>query len=266
MDQAVETDTQADPRLVLNATCVVSLRKEGPCIERNNVVWPIDHPRLEVLALLSRPDAPGAVEVKDAVVEMTGAPEPDLATFVMDLIYAGHLSAGEPVRGLEPLDRETTDPAEPADLDSSDEVRIPAPQALFLRDGVFELFDHEGRRVASLSPSEVAALGTITTPTTLASAVENMPTANGEPVLGASDFARLVGELDAAGALRRRAPKAKASGDEPTSNGRGDFTSRDDIAQRVAAEYAARQTAEEAEREQRTGHKRVKVIPVTFDL
>lgn len=128
MDQAVETDTQADPRLVLNATCVVSLRKEGPCIERNNVVWPIDHPRLEVLALLSRPDAPGAVEVKDAVVEMTGAPEPDLATFVMDLIYAGHLSAGEPVRGLEPLGRDTPGTAEPADLDSSDEVRIPTPK------------------------------------------------------------------------------------------------------------------------------------------
>lgn len=266
MDQAVETDTQADPRLVLNATCVVSLRKEGPCIERNNVVWPIDHPRLEVLALLSRPDAPGAVEVKDAVVEMTGAPEPDLATFVMDLIYAGHLSAGEPVRGLEPLGRDTPGTAEPADLDSSDEVRIPTPQALFLRDGVFELFDHGGRVVASLSPSEVAALGTITTPTTLASALENMPTANGVPVLGASDFARLVGELDAAGALMRRAPKVKVPGDDPSSNGRSDFTSRDDIAQQVAAEYAARQTAEEAEREHRTGQKRVKVIPVTFDL
>ena len=100
MDATAEQGSQAEPHLFINATCVVSFRSEGTCLERNNVVWPIGHPHLETLALLSLDEPPTAGEAKMQVVDQTGVAEVDMAAFIMDLVHSLPLSAGARQRHL----------------------------------------------------------------------------------------------------------------------------------------------------------------------
>ena len=267
MDATAEQGSQAEPHLFINATCVVSFRSEGTCLERNNVVWPIGHPHLETLALLSLDEPPTAVEAKMQVVDQTGVSEDDMAAFIMDLVYSLHLSAGEPQRHMAIEDHPAARTGTRVDLNVEDHVLLPTPQTVRLRNGVFELIDHENRRVAALTATEVAAIGTLCRPTTLSAALQALPTAHGHPIMSADEFAQLVGVLYATGSLRRRAPLPDGN-DEVSPEDQDDFDliNRDEIAHRVAAKYAAKQSAEEAERERVTGQKRTKVIPVAFDL
>jgi hypothetical protein len=257
------------PRPIINATCVVTIREDGPHLERNLKPWPVTYPQLELMALFSRDDTPTAAEGKDRVAALTGTPEPELAPFVIDLRYAGHLAPGEPVRHLDVVDHPAAGTGGPADLTSADLVRFPVPQALRLRAGAFELLDHAGRRAARLSAAQVAALGALGRPSTLAEAFAALPLVGGEPVLSADDFALLVGRLEATDSLRRQ-PAGEDTSPAPRPGGPDTEATEPepdiDLTPQVFARHAAEQTRAEREREQRTGQVRTRVVPVAFDV
>ena len=256
-----------EARLVVTATCVVALTADGVGLVRNNVPWPIGYPELEVLATLSQDDPPPAVEAKDRAVQRSGAPEPELATFIMDLLYSGHLAQIEPIRHLEVSDHPAMGTSSRIELADPDRVRLPVPQTLRLRSGCFELLDHRSQRVATLDAREAAALATLTRPTSLSDALAALPRSSDGPVLTETEFTALVGRLDAAGVLRRAPNHDTAPVDrEPTDDDPGPSPERQEVERRVFAEHAAIQTAAEQDRERLTGQRRVKVIPVTFNL
>lgn len=258
--------------LAVAPRCIVVVKPHGVFIQHPTygAQWPLNAPHLALLAAIDVASTDDITEVKREIAERADVPESDLNDFLFALRYSNNVVIGErsrhaivpdhPSRGTVP---------QPLDLDGGHVVTLRTPLTPRLVGGRFEIIDHDGRRTAILTPIEVEALGHLGRPTTARAAYEDHRSAAGRLALDDATFAALLGRLALAGALIVHEPTTEA--DSPD-----DSIVADDVAlsnaghaailRRVFDEHAAAQTRAEQEREAATGVKRVKVIPVAFDM
>ncbi len=185
--------------------CVVTVRADGLQIQglAESAPFYIGLPALHILAELDvRP-----ARFDDAVAELgprLGGQDEELLEILQRLRWLGLVSRGTFARKRPVADGRSFGQTEPRSLDAPGRVALRLPLALRLREGRFEIIDHDGLRVAALDPAEVDALATLIEPTTPRAALAEARSRPGAESAGAIDaprFERLLGVLEAAGLL-----------------------------------------------------------------
>ncbi len=260
----------ASARLFITANCLVVVRAEGVFIQQPVMArpWPLDLAQLELLRAIDLADATDATDAKRVVVQRTGVPEEELNAAFRRLRMAKNVDIGAPVEHPEAPDHPTTavDP-EPIPIDDGADVTLRVPLTLRLREGTFEIIDNDGYRRAALTPVEVTALAHLGRPTTAALAHARHLEVSGPLALDERAMGVLLARLETAGVLDRRpAGRVVTAPDAAPSPVAIEAEDREGVIRRVFDRHAEQQTAAERERERATGVKRVKVIPVAFDM
>jgi radical SAM superfamily enzyme YgiQ (UPF0313 family) len=243
----------------LTPQCVVTARADGLQLQA-----PIEAPpfyvELAELRLLAGVETrhPKAIDPFVAeIAEGSGVDFEDLKSFVLNLRYSSRLDRGQAFTHPAVADHPDFDEHAPRDLDTPGTVALRLPVVLRLRDGAFEILDHDGLRRAALTPEETHALKVLLRPVSGRAALAAAQS-SGSP-LDEAAFAALLGRLDGAGVLR-------ATESVPTLTTGMAAVDRDVIVRTVFDRHAAAQDAAERAREERTGKRRVKVVPVAFDI
>ncbi len=150
-------------------------------------------------------------------------------------------------------------PAPPADdLDLAGFLRLHTPVVLRLHRGRYEFIGHEGGVRVALSPVETLAVGSLSLPTTRARAYADHCAKAGPHALDEDAFDALLRRLHGQRLL------SNAAEDESEKVPVAGVVSRAWV-ERHFQQHALAQDAAEREREERTGVKRVRVVPVAFD-
>jgi hypothetical protein len=262
MSQDVDASVEAVPSKFCAVTpkCVVTVRADGLQLQGPVEAPPyyIGLPELQLLAEIDTGAHSAFGPAIDEVVERCGLDRDELRATVRRLNWSGRITLDLPDATRAVADHPTFGLGEPLDLDTSKRVALRVPLVLRLHDGRFEIIDHEGLRVAALTPPELDALATLIQPILPSEAFAQAVARRGNSI-DAQQFARLLGQLDAAD-LITTADQLPAPDTEPA------VIDRDVIIREVFDRHASAQAAAEAEREQRTGVHRPKVIPVAFDM
>jgi hypothetical protein len=257
---AAESAGTQDATVVLTPKCVVTVRADGVQLQETLHAAPsyIGLPELEFLAAVDGLPV-GAVQplVRD-VATRTSSDEDDLRAFVKKMRYARRLTEG--VRSNRALpDHPALSNPSPFDLDGDHLIAMRVPLVLRTHSGSFEIVNHAGKRTAVLTPAEVVALETLIQPVTAREAFARTQARVAAGALDERRFAELLGQLDDAGLLKKTDQDASRASSTPAPD-------RDALVREAFDRHAAAQSAAEREREQRTGRRRTKVIPVAFDM
>ena len=153
----------------------------------------------------------------------------------------------------------------PALHDDGSEHRMATPAALGLTDQGFDFLDHRGDLRVRLDGRGVVALEGFTQPATFAAAYDRQRSTLGPAALDEAEFADLVGRLTSTGVVVNLATDAAHA-----QEGRATREFRRSIAiQRERTEQVklnlARHHEAEASREEETGQRRIKVVPVNSE-
>ncbi|MEJ7584584.1 MAG: radical SAM protein [Acidimicrobiales bacterium] len=258
-------ETDREP-LVITSRCIVTVRGDGIQLQQ-----PLEAPpaplaphELHLLAALSAQPVVALDRVLAEVADQTGVAVADLAPFVRQLRYSLRLMPGPAPEHPSAVDHPSraSTPIFDGDLEDQRRVSLRLPQLLRVHQGRFEIFDHDGHRVAALTPAALHALGTLIDPVTPRDAFARVQAVPMPGQLDEAGLAELLGLLHGAGILTTMAPASPVDESEPVPVA----ADRDGIIRAVFEGHAAAQDAEERERQVRTGEKRPKVIPVAFDM
>jgi radical SAM superfamily enzyme YgiQ (UPF0313 family) len=254
-------DSGADAPFTVTARCIITLRSDGLQIQGMIHAAPfyVGLSELELLSAVNGGHETSLEGVVRDVAQRTGTDSRDLWSFVKRVRYARQLvPAARRVRAHLPAAPTLAGGAR-FDLSGEQQVALWLPQVFRISGGRFELVDHDGRRIAVLSPAEVVALESMIRPATPAAALEVAQARVGVDSLPEERFGEILQQLSDAGMLRTIDPVAMASDQPPTID-------RDLLLREIFDRHAREQTAAEREREARTGTRRTKVVPVAFDM
>ena len=253
--------TQGETPFALTPRCIVTVRADGLQLQGPIHAPPfyIGLPELEIIAVIDAEPAVSLEQVVLDVAQRTNREPKELNDFVRKMRFAKQLVAGESQTRRDLPDRPAVATTTSFDLDGPQLVALRVPQVLRLHKGQFEIVDHDGRRVAVLAPAEVVALGTLIRPVSAREALATARASLPEDALDERRFAELLGRLDDAGLIRTTDTGTASAPAAPTVD-------RDVRVREVFDRHAAAQSAAEHEREERTGTRRTKVVPVAFDM
>ncbi|MDH4170138.1 MAG: radical SAM protein [Acidimicrobiia bacterium] len=216
---------------------------------------------LSVIAELAADDPPDRQELVALMAERYPDIDADVGLLFQRLGRRGQLATtATPRRGS------VNDHPEAASVtiaeDPRAELRVRTPLVLRPYGGRYEYVDHDGRVRGRFGPAEVLAIAGLTIPTTIEQASSRLRDRAGAHAPDDSAWESLVARLRFCGALATSDPElavvAEASNDEAHQVG-------DPRLLEVFARRAGERDEAEAAREKRTGVRRAKVVPVTFD-
>lgn len=138
-------------------------------------------------------------------------------------------------------------------------VALKVPLALRLHKGEYQIIDHEGCVLVSLQPSEVTAIGQFVYPIDLKSGFEEQAKILGADAVNEPRLREILTILDGGGLLSpiESTPQGEVAAPEQLTRNQAKKTK--------FAQVFREQEKAEAERRQRTGVTRSKVIPVSLD-
>jgi hypothetical protein len=235
---------------------IVKYGKEGVLLHGRPDA-PIKTLRIHELMALTELEGGVFMETTDVaavVAARTGVQESEVEAFLRMLIRSGRLR-----RRREALRRMTLPQSSlPASPETSSVgtgvIALKLPLVLRLCDSRFQLIDHNGRLIVALTAAEVIAVGQFVQPLSFADGLQKQREALKENAIGETPLRWLLSKLHSAGLMSMLEPQEAAH--------------KEVHFKQIMKVNFARQSAEhdkaEAEREQRTGQVRSKVIPVSF--
>lgn len=266
----VVSDGQASssPELNISPRCIVVVRFDGVHLQQPAIApaWRLGLPDLHMLALLSAGRVTDVAPLKARAAVLAGCEESDLSDFMFRMRLSGNLQAGVPSRSISVPDRVAPSGTPPYDLADARRVSLRLPMTLRPNDGAFELIDHAGYRTAALAPAQVAALALLVQPVSPSDFVDHLREGPEAARLGPEEVSLLLARLRFAGVLDVHDSETELATSSAPAQPEMTLARREEIVREAFDRHAAAQTAAEREREAATGRKRVKVIPVAFDM
>lgn len=238
--------------------CMVKLGPEGVHLHSpyGAPVQKLQFHELVTLLVLQSGDYTDATEVASVVSTRTGTPGADIERFVRILVRHGRvrrLRRAIPLANLLPF--ESPDSTIATALHEG-LIVLKLPQTLIVRDGSFQLVDHDGRLMLGLSAAELIAVSQFVQPTLFADGLQRQRTLLAKRALDEARLASILSSLYDSGLLSLVEQAAVEQKHKVHSYKR---TLKENIAQQ-----AAEHEKKEALRYQQTGVYRTKVIPVAF--
>ncbi len=255
------TDHAQEPTVVHVAPSMAVLIREGGLRVPNRPAapsLPLQLPGLALLAELSV-DVPAQLDaVIEAVAHRCGVDVEEVRSIADKLRRRGHLVEQQPQGGAM-LDVAEIDPAGPLPA----MVQLLTPLGARVRNGHFELIDHEGSCVARLRDIELVALESLVAVTSVDTAYTTYCAVLGALAIDRASFDALLGRLLALGLAVASTDGAKElrAGDRTHWSEALEAERVREVFERWAVEHEAAERAREAA----TGVLRPKVIPVAFD-
>lgn len=199
------------------------------------------------------------VKLAEKIARRSGADLQAVRLFIKHMRGSGRIRRREEVPPVQKLPAARLSPARKSTWLDSGLIALKVPMVLQLYKDHFQVIDHDGNLVINLSARDVIALGQFVRPCSFADGFEGQKETLGRRhAIREGVLRKILTTLDRAGLIAWSEFVREVNATETR-------LTRAQVNKRNFSRQAAEQDASEAEREQRTGVRRTKVIPVWFD-